>query len=144
MTDRRALGPSGEYPGDFAGRLHAEYRPDPDGDADPGEIVWAWVPYEEDGSRGKDRPALIVGRDGAWLLGLPLTSKDHDRDAEQEARCGRFWVDIGTGPWDTLGRRSEIRVDRIVRLDPVAVRREGAVLPRPVFDAVTRAVQAHR
>jgi hypothetical protein len=34
-----------------------EYSPDLDRLADPGEIVWAWVPYEEDPGRGKDRPA---------------------------------------------------------------------------------------
>ena len=32
------------------------YSPDPDGDADPGEVVWAWVPFEEDPAQGKDRP----------------------------------------------------------------------------------------
>ena len=65
------------------------YAPDLDGSADPGEIVWTWVPYEEDHSVGKDRPVLVVGRDGDWLLGLMLTSKDHDRDARQEARADR-------------------------------------------------------
>ncbi|MGH3613005.1 MAG: hypothetical protein ACRDRK_10505 [Pseudonocardia sp.] len=29
------------------------YAPDLDGAADPGEIVWAWVPYEEHDGRGK-------------------------------------------------------------------------------------------
>ena len=66
------------YPGDFTGPLTPEYAPDPDGRPDPGEIVWTWVPYEEDHSRGKDRPVLLVGRDGPWLLALQLTSKDHD------------------------------------------------------------------
>ncbi len=32
------------------------YAPDLDGRADPGEIVWTWVVYEDDPSRGKDRP----------------------------------------------------------------------------------------
>src|SRR5688572_16152998 len=27
---------------------HLAYAPDLDGDADPGEIVWTWVPYEDD------------------------------------------------------------------------------------------------
>ena len=39
------------------------YAPDLDGRADPGEIVWTWVVYEDDPSRGKDRPVLVVGRD---------------------------------------------------------------------------------
>ena len=37
------------------------YAPAPDGEPDPGEVVWAWVPYEEDASRGKDRPVLVIG-----------------------------------------------------------------------------------
>jgi hypothetical protein len=39
------------------------YSPNLDGRADPGEVVWTWVTYEEDPSRGKDRPVLVVGRD---------------------------------------------------------------------------------
>src|SRR5690349_25068137 len=50
------------------------YAPDLDGAADPGEIVWTWVPFEEDDGRGKDRPVLVVGREGAELVGLMLSS----------------------------------------------------------------------
>ena len=46
------------------------YAPDLDGRADPGEIVWTWVVYEDDPTRGKDRPVLVVGRDRRTLLGL--------------------------------------------------------------------------
>ena len=134
--------PAGGYPGDFEGLPDITYSPAHDGDPDPGEIVWTWVPFEEDHSRGKDRPVLVIGRDEAWLLGLMLTSRDHDRDAAQEARHGREWVDIGTGSWDRQGRPSEARVDRIVRLDPAGVRREGAVLSRARFDEVAAAVRA--
>ena len=67
------------YPGDFRGAVSPRYSPDPDGKPDPGEIVWSWVPYEEDYSQGKDRPVLLIGHDGGWLLGLMLTSKDHDK-----------------------------------------------------------------
>lgn len=120
-----------------------EYRPVDDGRPDPGEIVWTWVPYEEDHSRGKDRPVLVVGRDGRWVLGLQLTSKDHDFDAEQEARAGRYWVDIGTGDWDHQGRDSEVRVDRVLRLDPDRLRREGAALERDRYEQVAAAVRQH-
>src|SRR4051812_38683368 len=51
------------------------YAPNLDGDADPGEIVWTWVPYEDDPSQGKDRPVLVVGRDDRTLLGLMLSSQ---------------------------------------------------------------------
>jgi hypothetical protein len=134
--------PPGGYPGDFEGLPDIAYSPAHDGDPDPGEIVWTWVPFEEDHSRGKDRPVLVIGHDGPWLLGLMLTSQDHDRDAAQEARHGRQWVDIGTGSWDRQGRPSEARVDRIVRVDPARVRREGAVLSRERFDDVAVAVRA--
>ena len=88
--------PGGPYPGDFTGRIEPVYDPHVDGVPDPGEIVWTWVPYEEDHSQGKDRPVLLIGRDGDWLIGLQVTSKDHDVDAAQEARAGRYWVDIGS------------------------------------------------
>lgn len=132
---------SSTYPGDYVGVPTMTYAPHPDGDPDPGEIVWCWVPFEDDHSQGKDRPVLLVGRDGHWVLGLPLTSKDHDRDAAQEARAGRDWVDIGTGAWDRGGRPSEVRVNRVVRIDPGTIRREGAVLDRDRFLAVADAVR---
>lgn len=118
------------------GGIELDYAPRADGRPDPGEVVWGWVPYEEDASRGKDRPVLLIGRDGARLLGLMLTSKDHDRDAAQEARAGRRWMDVGTGGWDRQGRPSEVRLDRLLHLDAGAVRREGAALDRRVFEQV--------
>lgn len=120
-----------------------DYAPDVDGAPDPGEIVWTWVPYEDDPTRGKDRPVLLVGRDGEQLLGLALTSKDHDRDHEQEARAGRHWLDLGTGPWDSRGRPSEVRLDRLLRVDPAEVRREGAVLDESRFATVVRAARPY-
>lgn len=126
------------YPGDFSGALRPVYSPDLDGDPDPGEVVWTWVPYEEDHSRGKDRPVLVVGHDGPWLLALVLTSKDHDR---RDNPRGERWMDLGTGDWDRDRRPSEVRLDRVVRVDPHGVRREGAVLDRARFDGVVRALR---
>ncbi|HSE09305.1 MAG TPA: type II toxin-antitoxin system PemK/MazF family toxin [Nocardioidaceae bacterium] len=120
-----------------------EYAPNLDGRPDPGEVVWAWVAYEEDPSQGKDRPVLVIGRDRNRLLALQLTSKDHDLDAEDEARHGRYWMDIGSGDWDHQRRPSEVRLDRLLRLEEQGVRREGAVLDKAVFDAVIREVRAH-
>ncbi|MBO3101263.1 type II toxin-antitoxin system PemK/MazF family toxin [Cellulomonas fengjieae] len=121
--------------------VQLEYAPAPDGDADPGEIVWAWVPFEDDPSKGKDRPALVIGRASADLLALMLTSKDHSRDAALEARHGRVWMDIGTGAWDSRRRPSEVRLDRVLRLHPSAVRREGARVDRQLFDTVAVALR---
>jgi hypothetical protein len=112
------------------------YAPDLDGAADPGEIVWTWVPYDEGDGRGKDRPVLVIARREPVLLALLLSSQDHDRDAADEARHGRVWADIGSGAWDARGRPSEVRLDRLLELDPATVRREGAALDRARFDRV--------
>lgn len=119
------------------------YAPVADDRADPGEVVWAWVPFEEDPDRGKDRPVLVIGRESSHLLALQLTSKDHDVDATQEAAEGRYWVDIGTGAWDRRRRPSEARTNRLLRLGPHAVRRTGARLDRAVFEEVVAAVRQH-
>ncbi|MEV4357780.1 type II toxin-antitoxin system PemK/MazF family toxin [Nonomuraea sp. NPDC049625] len=101
------------------------YSPDLDGLADPGEIVWAWVPYEEDPSRGKDRPLLVVGRTGRRLLGVMLSSKGDD---------GPDWVELGA--WGRDERVSYVRVDRVFVLDEDDIRREGAVLDGDRFARV--------
>jgi len=105
------------------------YAPDLDGRADPGEIVWTWVTYEEDPSRGKDRPVLVVGRDRATLLGLMVSSQErHAAD--------RSWVSIGSGNWDEAGRPSWVRLDRVLDVPEEGIRREGAILAREIFDVV--------
>ena len=131
-----------EYPGDFTGTPRITYSPAPGKEADPGEVVWTWVPYEEDHREGKDRPVLIIGRDHEWLLGLLLTSKDHDRDAAQEARSGRRWMDIGTGEWDPQPCPGAVRFNRMPRIDPAGVRRIRAALHPEVGEAVAAAVRA--
>ncbi len=123
--------------------MTTSYEPEQDGEPDPGEVVWAWVPFEDDPDRGKDRPVLVIGRDGSELICLQLTSKDHDRDAEDEARYGRYWMDVGSGDWDRDGRPSEVRLDRLLRMPESAVRREGAALPEATFDEVVTAADRH-
>jgi len=86
---------------------------------------------------------LLIGHDGPWLLGLQVTSQDHDRDAAQEAAVGRYWTDIGTGEWDNQRRPSEVRVNRLIRIDPETVRRVGAILDQRIFDGVARQVLRH-
>jgi hypothetical protein len=116
---------------DFRGRVVPEYAPDHDAEPDPGEVVWAWVPYEEDPSRGKDRPLVIVGRaQGApeTYVGFLLSSRDHDGDSR--------WHAVGSGEWDPEGRPSWVRVDRPLAVTAVEVRREGAALAPQVFLAL--------
>jgi len=114
-----------------ASGVRIEYTPSIDGDPDPGEIVWTWVPFEEDPTLGKDRPVVIIGRHGALLSAVALTSKQNHRHT----------VEVGPGAWDSRGRPSYAKVDRLLDIDPDAVRREGAVLGRRRFDAVIEAVR---
>ncbi|AZG43526.1 type II toxin-antitoxin system PemK/MazF family toxin [Gordonia insulae] len=113
---------------------HIAYAPDLDGAADPGEIVWTWVVFEDDAARGKDRPVLVVGRDiddadRSHLLGLMLSSKDYHRDDSD-------WISVGTGEWDSRGRESFVRLDRVLTIEEHGVRREGAILARVRFEIV--------
>jgi hypothetical protein len=105
------------------------YAPDLDGRADPGEIVWTWVVYEDDPTRGKDRPVLVVGRDRSVLLGLMLSSQEHYASDPD-------WVGIGAGDWDYEGRESWVRLDRVLDVPEEGIRREGAILERETFDVV--------
>jgi len=136
-----SAGENGAYVGDFTGKAKLRYAPSNDGRPDPGEVVWAWVPFEEDHSQGKDRPVLVIAQHRDKLLGLMLTSKDHDRDHDRETRQGRSWLDVGTGSWDRQNRPSEVRLDRILQLNPQDVRREGGALDRATFDRVAVAVR---
>ncbi|GAB3666751.1 hypothetical protein GCM10027596_34800 [Nocardioides korecus] len=139
----RRSAPSAPAPAPGGGSRQLGWAPRADGRPDPGEVCWAWVAYEEDASQGKDRPVLVIGREGSDLLALQLTSKDHDRDAEQERRAGRLWMDVGTGAWDSQRRPSEVRLNRLLRLSPDAVRREGATLDRATFERVVEAARPH-
>jgi hypothetical protein len=126
--------PSPKAATELSGGFTVEYSPCLDGDPDPGEVVWAWVPYEDDPSQGKDRPMVIVGRRGARLVGVPLTSKQHSNEPQ---------VAVGSGSWDRSGRPSYAKVERVLDIDPDGVRREGAVLPRALFDDIVEAVRRH-
>lgn len=113
---------------------HLDYSPDLDGGADPGEVVWTWVVYEEDPSQGKDRPVLVVGRDGSTLLGLMLTSKDHDGQ--------HGYLALGPGAWDAEQRPSWIRLDRVLEVEESGIRREGAILAKDRFERVASALRS--
>jgi hypothetical protein len=125
---RRVQGRRGPARPGGAGR-QLVYAPQPDGRADPGEVVWTWVAYEDDPSRGKDRPVLVVGRRGRTVLGLMLSSQ-----SEREGQRG--WLALGPGAWDREARPSWVRLDRVLEVDEDGIRREGAVLDRPRFERV--------
>jgi hypothetical protein len=111
------------------------YTPNLDGRADPGEIVWTWVVYEDDPTRGKDRPVLVVGRDRSVLLGLMVSSQEHHAAHPD-------WVGIGSGDWDYEGRPSWVRLDRVLDVPEEGIRREGAILAREIFDVVAARLRA--
>jgi hypothetical protein len=111
------------------------YAPSLDGRADPGEIVWTWVVYEDDPTQGKDRPVLVVGRDRSILLGLMVSSQEHHA-ADPE------WIEIGSGTWDYECRQSWVRLDRVLDVPEEGIRREGAILDRGIFDLVAARLRA--
>lgn len=117
------------------GGITVSYAPNRDGDADPGEVVWSWVAYEDDPTQGKDRPVLVLGWDGPLLAAVQLSSKDHSsrRDAGE-------WVPVGSGGWDREARPSYADASRLLRLDPSAVRREGSALDERRFQQVVARV----
>jgi hypothetical protein len=120
-----------------AGRLRGVrlgYTPARDGEPDPGEVVWTWVPFEERDGRGKDRPVAIVASSGAGdFLAVQLTSKPHDGD--------RDFVALGDGGWDTEGRPSWARIDRVFRVRADGMRREAASLDPARYQRLTRALR---
>jgi hypothetical protein len=116
------------------GVVTVEYSPRLDGDPDPGEVVWTWVPFEEDPEQGKDRPVVVIGRRNQGLVGVPLTTKHNDREAQ---------IAIGTGDWDPKRRPSYARIWRMLDIDEHRTRREGAVLERDRFDDVIAAVDRY-
>ncbi|ASW57347.1 toxin PemK [Plantactinospora sp. KBS50] len=117
-------------------RRQLVYAPELDGQADPGEVVWTWVPYEDDPRQGKDRPVLVVGRHSRTLFGLMLSSQS-DRDGQ------RHWLALGPGEWDRDNRPSWVRLDRVLTMREDSIRREGAILDRARFDRVGRALRAN-
>jgi hypothetical protein len=111
------------------GPVRMSYSPVLDGDPDPGEIVWTWVPYEENDGQGKDRPVLVVAAEPAGtVLVVQLTSKTHDGDDE--------FVPVGSGNWDSAHRPSWVNLERVLRVHPAGMRREASSLDRGEFDRV--------
>ncbi|MGH3646395.1 MAG: type II toxin-antitoxin system PemK/MazF family toxin [Micromonosporaceae bacterium] len=117
--------------------LSLTYAPDLDGAADPGEVVWTWVPYEENDGRGKDRPLVVIARRDATLYGLMLSS--NPRRAEEPG-----WLTLGTGAWDAEQRVSYVRLDRLLEFPEDGIRREGAVLHEDRYQTIVDALHADR
>lgn len=115
------------------GRLRLVYEPRADALPDGGEIVWTWVPYEENDGRGKDRPVLVIGRESAdRVYAVRMTSKAHDGD--------RDYLSIGSGDWDSQGRESWVDIEQLYSVHESGLRREAAVLDRSRYGRVASAL----
>lgn len=115
--------------------VHIVYAPRRDGVPDAGEIVWAWVPFQEDLTQGKDRPMLVIARhDAQRVYALKLTS----RAPQGSAATRSDHVAIGTGPWDRQGRESWVDLDQLYSVHHRGIRREAAPLDRRAFARVAR------
>ncbi|MBN9177207.1 MAG: type II toxin-antitoxin system PemK/MazF family toxin [Microbacterium sp.] len=114
--------------------LRITYAPERDGDPDAGEVVWTWVPYEENDGRGKDRPVLVVGRQSAdRVFAVRLTSKAHDGN--------RDYLPIGSGAWDSQGRPSWVDIERLYSVHHEGMRREASAIDLKRFAVVAQALQ---
>ncbi|NQX27517.1 type II toxin-antitoxin system PemK/MazF family toxin [Microbacteriaceae bacterium VKM Ac-2854] len=106
------------------------YSPSTDGAPDPGEIVWTWVPYEENDGRGKDRPVLVVATEKSGsVLAVQLSTKDHPG-----------FLPLGAGAWDRENRPSFVNLDRVFRVQPAGMRREATALDRARYASVAAAL----
>jgi len=102
------------------------------------------APCAADPTQGERRPVRVIRTDGRWRLALTLTSRDNVPGGVGDVRDderGTPYINVGTGDWDSQGRPSEIRLDRIIRIEPTAVRREGAIMPMDRFSRIVEAIE---
>lgn len=115
--------------------LAISYAPDQDGAPDAGEVIWTWVPYEENDGRGKDRPVLVIGRQSAdRVYAVRMTSRSRERD--------RDYLSIGSGGWDSQGRESWVDIEQLYSVHERGLRREAAALDKARFERVADALTA--
>lgn len=138
---------AGDEPGRMAGtatvqvdpeRIHdvqVEYAPARNNLPDSGEVIWTWVPYEENDGRGKDRPVLVIGQHTAQrVYAVRMTSKPHGGD--------RDFLSIGSGGWDNQGRESWVDIEQLYSVHEGGMRREAAVLDAGRYGRVAQALIA--
>lgn len=115
--------------------LRVGYAPSRNDQPDAGEVIWTWVPYEENDGRGKDRPVLVIGRHTAErVYAVRMTSKPHDRD--------RDYLSIGSGGWDSQGRESWVDIEQLYSVHEDGMRREAAVLDAARYGRIAQALIA--
>ncbi|RNE49786.1 hypothetical protein C5L39_04575 [Corynebacterium alimapuense] len=111
------------------------YAPDMDGQAEPGEVVWVWTPTDGAEKLPRERAMLVIGRDRHAVLGLLISpNPKHENDDA--------WLDIGAGEWDPAGRQCWVRLDRVLEVSELAVRRQGALFPQRRFDRIANRLRS--
>ena len=113
--------------------VNVGYAPSRNDLPDSGEVIWTWVPYEENDGRGKDRPVLVIGRESAQrVYAVRMTSKAHGGD--------RDFLSIGSGAWDSQGRESWVDIEQLYSVHNDGMRREAAVLDQSRYQRVAEAL----
>lgn len=105
------------------------YAPDMDGQPEPGEVVWIWAPCDGPDAPLRDRAILVIGHNRTTVLGLLISP--NPTHAEEP-----HWLDIGAGEWDESGRPCWLRLDRVLEVSQLGIRRQGVTFPRPRFERV--------
>ena len=108
------------------------YAPDMDGQAEPGEVVWFYVPA----TPLRERSMLVVGRDRQDVLGLLISSNDDHADDDA-------WLPIGSGEWKTTGEPCWVRLDKTLAIPETDLRRRGALFPPRRFDRIADHLRKH-
>lgn len=112
------------------------YAPDMDGQAEPGEVVWVWAPSDGPDNPPRERAMLVISRDRHVILGLLISpNPEHDREES--------WIDIGAGEWDSSGRQCWVRLDRVLEVSELGIRRQGALFPPRRFERIANRLRTH-
>ncbi|UDL77483.1 type II toxin-antitoxin system PemK/MazF family toxin [Corynebacterium uberis] len=105
------------------------YAPDMDGQPEPGEVVWVWAPSDGAEATLRNRAILVVGHNPYTVLGLLISPNPEHADDD-------MWLDIGAGEWDEAGRDCWVRLDRVLEVSHLDIRRQGAFFPQRRFERV--------
>ncbi|MDO4686069.1 MAG: type II toxin-antitoxin system PemK/MazF family toxin [Corynebacterium sp.] len=105
------------------------YAPDMDGQADPGEVVWIMVNTNGPDHPPTERAIVVVGRAAHNILGLLISPDTTHKDEHN-------WLDIGAGGWDESSRQCWVRLDKVLEVPELDIRRQGAIIPRQRFERI--------
>ena len=130
---------TGAYPGDFVGTPTMEYSPSAGWQTGSrrDRVDLGAVRGQPPQGQGSSRSADRSGRTMA-------ARRDADHQAapwggRQAADCADSRRSSASAPWDRQQRPSEVKVDRIIRVKPSRIRREGAAIDASRFALVADA-----